>query len=182
MKYFFDVGANVGQTFPEFLLKHPTWRAYHIVCIEPSPRHLPALMETAKRYRNAFQGITIVPVAVWGEEPRLVPFYQKTQPLADSLDREFRTNIDAGYDLLVPARRLDYVISMIAKDRDDTAVVKLDIEGAEYGVLQDMKSTITSAKVRRMFVEWHDPSRKQEEIELREHFATRGVPLEEWLL
>lgn len=182
MKYFFDVGANVGQTFPEFLMKHPAWKDYHVVCIEPSPRFWPALIAATERYGHHFQGVTVITAAITGDRPGLAPFYQKTQPLADSLDKTFRTNLSTGYDLLVPTLGLMQTVLSVAKEHGDEVVIKLDVEGAEYGILADLLPCVTSSLIKRIFVEWHDPSLKADERALRADYARRGVPLEDWLL
>jgi FkbM family methyltransferase len=182
VKYFFDVGANVGQTFPDYLMKHPAWRDYHVVCIEPSPRHWPKLLDAADRYAQHFQGVTVITAAISGNRPGLVPFYQKTQPLADSLDQTFRTNLSAGYELLVPTLGLMQTVLSVAKEHGDEVVIKLDVEGAEYGILSDLLPCVTSSLIKRIFVEWHDPATVNYEKALRADYARRGVPLEEWLL
>lgn len=182
MKYFFDVGANVGQTFTEFLMKDPTWADYHVVCIEPSPRFWPALITTAERYGHHFRGVTVITAAITAGGQGLAPFYQKTQPLADSLDESFRTNLSLGYDLLVPTLGLMHTISSVAKNRDDEVVIKLDVEGAEYPILSALLPSVTSSVVKRIFVEWHNPAAKDYENALRDHYRVRGVTLEDWLL
>src|SRR4051812_11169861 len=43
MQHFFDIGANTGQTFDDYLLKGDGFDGATIWCFEPSPRHTSAL-------------------------------------------------------------------------------------------------------------------------------------------
>ena len=184
-KFFFDVGANVGQTFDDFLLvdKSARWTDYHIVCIEPSPRHLDGLLRSAAKHARRFQGITVIPTAV-GSVTSVVPFYpMEGTGLADSLDPRFRTPLRLGYGIQVPVRQLSVIMARFLQDRKDEAVVKIDTEGGEYEILPDLLSELH--RIKRLLVEWHpydDPERISAEKHLREIFATRGVPLEAWTL
>ena len=56
-------------------------------------------------------------------------------------------------------------------DEDDYIVVKLDIEGAEYEVIESILDSGTITRINELFIEWHD------------HFFTKSSePLKQRLL
>ena len=59
--HFFDVGANVGQTFDDYLTKQPRFDGCHVWCFEPSPRHFVALCRKSRRPGAAATRSTFAP-------------------------------------------------------------------------------------------------------------------------
>ena len=77
MNYFFDIGANIGQTFDWFLAKTNEYDGWTVWCFEPSPRYMAGLICTAARFRSRYR----IAFAVSGADG-LAGFYEKLDPLA----------------------------------------------------------------------------------------------------
>jgi hypothetical protein len=45
----------------------------------------------------------------------------------------------------------------LAERVEDGAIVKMDVEGAEYGLLEHLRDTGADEKIRLLLVEWHPP-------------------------
>lgn len=170
--YFYDGGANTGQTFEWYLLKGD-FADRHVVCFEPSPRNLSALAATCRAMRDRFASVRIVTAALG--KPGLQRFYEGKTPMGDSL-LEARAGTD-GLTIDVPTISLaDYLRQHTVAG--DQVTVKLDIEGAEGDVLEDVLERGPLDRVRQVLVEWHGSDPRQADLAAR--FAAQGVPLERW--
>jgi FkbM family methyltransferase len=183
MKYFYDIGANVGQTFDLHLLKRPDLQDAHVLCFEPSPRHLQALLVRAAACASRFASVSVCPFALGGGFPRELQMFEKTQPLADSLDHDFRQNAPTGYRVLCAVVPISSFIGDHTRS-EDSVELKIDTEGAEYEILDDLlEAPDLLPRLTRVQVEWHDAmgysaidARRQYE----QAFASHGVSLEVW--
>ena len=183
MNHFFDVGANAGQTFADFLNQTADYNGWTVWCFEPSPRHLAGLLQTAAKHAARYD-IRICPFGL-AEKGGLARFYEKVDPRGDSLVGDFVVpNKESGYSVqIITARCSDIILNHIGPE--DRALVKLDCEGSEYGILNDLlESPAALAKITRILVEWHGSElRNQEEDQrLMLRFAALGKPLERWVL
>ena len=140
VKHFLDVGANIGQTFDDFLNKTKDFDGHHVWCFEPSPRHVPDLMAVADKLSQRYK-IHICPFGL-SDQTTLAKFYQKDDGRGDSLaqflysDHEAK-NIEVGYELCVSVLSITDFLNFNTKPTDDVTI-KLDCEGAEYGILSDL--------------------------------------------
>lgn len=190
MKHFLDVGANVGQTFRDHLIPNvDRYQDFHIYCFEPSPRHLDALRSTADQNVGRFRSVSVIPAAVWRRvllpTEELVEFHVKTQPLADSIFSEWRQNRAHGSRLLVPMLDASRLPSILGIHWSSEIELKLDVEGAEYGILSAIIQTPENwVALRKVWVEWHhipgvtEPGLQQED--LIAGLRKRGVEVETW--
>jgi len=78
------------------------------------------------------------------------PFYAPRSSIAVSYTLLFRLPQDAK-PLLVPIKRLSTIIKELGHERID--ILKMDIEGAEYDVIEDM--FISEIRPRQILVEFH---------------------------
>ena len=174
-QFFYDCGANTGQTFEWFLLPGKFAR-HHVVCFEPSPRNLSALAETCRAMNSRFSSVRIVPAALG--RPGLHRFYEGKTPMGDSL-LESRAHADAYKEMAIEVPTLslaDYLHTHTTPD--DEVVIKLDVEGAEGDVLEDLLDAGPLDRVRRILVEWHGADPRQ--AILTNRCAAAGRPLERW--
>jgi FkbM family methyltransferase len=185
MNHFFDVGANIGQTFTDYLNLHPEFDGWNVWCFEPSPRHLPGLMEAAKHQSSRYK-VHVCPFGVRGYSG-VLPFYTKDDPRGDSFEKNLASdhqtnNLDEGYSFHVVSYGIASVILSASKE-GDSIVLKLDCEGSEYDILAALLHRQESLKrISRILVEWHkidDPIRSAEE--LADAFNKEGKPLEAWM-
>ena len=156
--FFFDVGANTGQTFDEFLVKRSEWDGATVVCFEPSPRHVPALMQKAAEHGKRFQ-VVVCPFGMRGNSG-IETFHQKDDPRGDSFERSLTSdhetkNIEVGFQLhVLSVGIVEFISEMTAPG--DTIALKLDCEGSEYEILEALlRSPLALARVDPILVEWH---------------------------
>lgn len=144
----FDVGANIG------LMAIPVLRACEscrVVSFEPSPNSLPYLQATARA--SAFADRWIVRGVALSASPGELDF-TIGRP-ADALFEGFNSTTIAN------ARVIKVKVSTIdeewrALDRPQVSAVKIDVEGAEGGVL-DGASELLAAQRPAVLIEWHEP-------------------------
>jgi FkbM family methyltransferase len=180
MKHFLDIGAHVGNTFDRFLCKTDEFDGATIWCFEPSPRHLVGLMDTAERYSGRFD-IRVCPFGLWNDDA-LFHLWQKDDSQGDSFlevlnDTE---NVHEHYKLIVPVRAIsDFIWHQIP--RDETVVIKLDAEGAEYVILEDLKELVQAKQISRIMVEWHHCRGSERQAQIEADYKALGLPLEQWM-
>lgn len=183
--HFFDVGANIGQTFDDFLVPRAAQFALHkIWCFEPSPRHLPALLE---KTRTVGFDVHVCPFGLGGRTAAPV-FFQKDDPRGDSFcsylaSDHVTKNLAPGYTLHGAVfSAADFILAHTAPD--DRITLKLDCEGSEYALLAHMLHEPEAlARVETILVEWHtiqpDPVLGEEALEFL--YAKIGHPLARWM-
>lgn len=189
--HFFDVGANVGQTFDDYLLKSDYCNGADVWCFEPSPRHLPGLIERVSRadVRDRFK-IHVCPFGLRGGNG-IETFFQKDDPRGDSFEHYLASdhltkNIPTGYALHQFACGVRLMILGHTKPGDEI-VLKLDCEGSEYNLLNALANQPDALeRISRILVEFHfiepNPDKAMHEINrLHERFHALGRKLERWV-
>ncbi len=186
MNHFFDVGANIGQTFWDFLNPRPEFDGWEIWCFEPSPRHLGELMHTAKNQAGRYS-IHVCPFGLSGSTC-VHKFYMKDDPRGDSFEEDLSSdhqtqNVDTEYSVYVSTVNAGPFI-LDHTGFDDEIVLKLDCEGSEYNILAALLYEPNAIKrLRQIFVEWHrigsKPSHSTQE--LRDAYQGAGKVLENWM-
>ena len=187
MKHFLDVGANIGQTFDDFLMKDPAWDGATIWCFEPSPRHVPPLMAKALTLCERYK-IHICPFGL-AECTTMATFYQKDDARGDSFaqflyaDHETQ-NLETGYqlDLLV----LSVTDFLNAKTKpEDEVTIKLDCEGSEYGILSDLfiNGKALAPRIKKIYLELHttEYNHPKNAQALCVGLQRMGIPTEQWM-
>lgn len=145
---FIDCGGYDGCSALAFLLQHP---GYDCVTFEPNPdlwRHYPGLPTTligkAAWIEDGEVDFTIDPIDADGST--LIP--EKRVDFNGTIDNENCPHI------LVPCVDLsDYVRA--AAERYSKISLKLDIEGAEYAILEKMISEGTISLIETLYCEFH---------------------------
>lgn len=171
MRHFFDIGSNIGQTFDDYLLKRHDYDGARVWCFEPSPRHVPALMEKAASVAGRFS-VVVCPFGFRGQAGA-IQFHQKDDPRGDSFERELASswqthNVATAYELRAAALELGrFILENVPPS--DTVTLKLDCEGSEYEILTALAENADAvARVDHFMVEWHtigSPHATREEIE-----------------
>lgn len=181
-----DIGANIGGFALAVLASHPQAQ---VDAYEPSPAALAAL-RTNITANDAQAHVTVHNSAVTGpSKPDTVWLNEQVGDLCTSsvLDQGNTVGVSANR-VEVPALPLSAILSSYAGDID---LVKMDVEGAEYGIVGETPVELL-AKVRRMVVEYHRvPGRHVHELaarlqaaglvwERQEHSALPGQGLAWW--
>ena len=136
-----DGGANIGMAVVYFKKHFPQAR---ILAFEPSPEAFHLLARNVAA--NNLRGVELHNVALAPEAGEL-PFY------LDGLNGSLRPYAAGVRSLQVPARRLaDFM-----KPTETLDLLKLDVEGAEPGILADLAQTGLLSNFRQVIVEYHYP-------------------------
>ncbi len=142
-----DCGANIGLSVLYFAWQYPK---AHITCFEPNPEALVYLKKNIED--NHLANVTVLPYAL-GRENKEVAFYVDADALGSSSASATRGNEVLADErqkvLMVPMRKLsEYVEQPID-------ILKVDIEGAEGEVFEELEEAGKLDLVRRMFIEYH---------------------------
>lgn len=147
---FFDVGANIGLMSLPVLHEYPDVR---VVSFEPSPSSTPFLAKTiaGSPYRDRWQ---LVAKAV-ADQPGTADFCASNSGMGafDGLRDTGRSEMERVKRSQVPVEITTLDLEWEALGKPDVSAVKIDVEGAELGVLRGAEKLI-EARRPNFVVEW----------------------------
>lgn len=168
MKVFLDVGANTGQTLAAVADKALGFG--RIVCFEPAPACWPMLEHLAdKRVR-------IEPFGLWNRTGKAPIFQPGTQ--GAGMWKKDRGLIDET-QVCRFVRASDWVAANIAPGHRDLVYLKLNCEGAECDILDDLLDSGMFERIDFVMVDFDVrkiSALKHRESMLRERLASIGFP------
>jgi FkbM family methyltransferase len=161
-KTFLDVGAHIGSVTAEVMRNDPTVK---IVAIEAMP-------DKAEALRKKFPTVDVISSAV-GFSKGEVPFYVNVKRSGySSLGRP----VDSSdiKEIRVPLDKLDNLLA----DYDNIDVMKIDVEGAELGVIMGGGKIIRDNCPVIMFESaLSDASSSTEKMEVYNHLSDLGYAI-----
>lgn len=138
-----DCGSNIGTSIAFFKRRYPK---ASVIGFEPHPKLFPVLR--ANLDRNGMGDVRVHNCAL-GKEPGTVAFFVSENPgyLRSSIraDRGGQVRIECKVE-----RLSDHLRGLDAID-----LVKIDVEGAEHLIIEDLRSTGLLAKPRNYIIEYH---------------------------
>lgn len=160
-----DIGAHVGF----FTLKaaHLADKG-RVYAFEPCSPHFELLKENVRR--NCAENIMLFKCAVWGESQEIELLYSLD---GEPLDTSIYT-IGGNRKELVSAMTLDEVFRRCAIAACD--FMKIDCEGAEYGILYSTPDHILR-RIRRIALEWHRFDGSHAPADLARYLTDKGFKL-----
>jgi FkbM family methyltransferase len=178
---FLDCGGNDGCSVRKFRRLYDRRERFHVYSFEPNPQ-----------YRHRYDGLrnhTLVPAAVDDREGVADFYLDREDGDGSTLFKEKLGRDEGGWGVLdretpIQVETID-LSAWIRKHLppDAHVVLKLDIEGAEYNVLEKMALDGTLAPIRHLLVEWHwnrvGVLRERHDRVVR-LLAEAGVPWEPW--
>lgn len=191
MKHFFDIGANIGQTFDDHLLKGRGCDGWTIWCFEPSPRHLSELRikcdqmaETDHDWKINLCPFAIGGVFIWRR------LFEKNDPKGDSFHSELFLqgnhvpNRETSVSVICTVMDIGYFVEFNIMG-EDTVVIKIDAEGSEFEILERILEYPTiHPKIEKVMVEWHGIGTKEGKDEhhrsIQERLKAAGILEEGW--
>jgi len=148
---FIDCGAHFGFKSVE------AWESGmydRIIAFEPSPE----CRETGLWLELKAAGVILWPDAVWTECGTL-DFYENPARPASQSGSVMPEKTSGGIDTTAPAREvgcIDFAEFLSLTVCDALHVhVKMDIEGAEFDVLEHLIATGTAGMIDKLTIEWH---------------------------
>lgn len=143
-----DIGANIGLYS---LVAASTPTVGRVLSFEPSPAIAPLLRYNIGLTSALAKKVSVHEVAL-GAEDGTVTFYCNLAEHNFGLGSLMAESEEATA-VTVPSRRLD--TELRAHHVDAVHLVKIDVEGAEYLVLQGMRGLLTGAAPPRLLLELH---------------------------
>jgi FkbM family methyltransferase len=136
-----DCGANIGMSVLYFKTIRP---ASTIVACEPNPQAFQLLKQNV----GGLDGITLRNVALTDQAGEAELFCSDDQAaLTDSL----RPDRGIGPPILVKTERLSELLGTLPS----IDLVKIDVEGAEWEIISDLRETGLLTKPNRYIIEYH---------------------------
>ena len=138
-----DCGANIGMSVLYFKWKYPDSR---IVAFEPNPNSFDLLKKNV--VENNLKDVEIYNLGLFDAET-IIPFYinNNLSTLVGSIIPERGGN----KKLEVPAKKL----SQFIKELGEVDLVKMDVEGAEVNILNDLVESGCLGDVKEYIIEYH---------------------------
>ncbi len=180
MNIFIDLGAYNGDSIEEFRnwskVAFPGRTSWKIYAFEPNPKFAGVLRKKEDENTKTYN------TAAWTKDTELEFAVDSTKtPLGSTV----MSGKKAIWDTMSHIRVTAFDFSeYLKKFKDDFVVVKMDIEGAEFPILEKMIADGTDKIPHVMMVEFH-PNKVQEyttthKNELIQKLLDRGVVIKEW--
>lgn len=150
-KAIIDCGAYNGCSVLKLLKVIEDFSEYEVYCFEILPKFNKILCNM----QNMMKNVHYVNKAVWTKDDNL-PFYLST--ISDDGNSIFSTKTSNKIDTLNPimVETIDFSQWLLSTfDESYNIILKMDIEGAEYDVLEKMIRDNSIARVSKLYVEWH---------------------------
>ncbi len=197
-KYFFDCGTHMFQGFNEFSIKYQIDSSWYCYCFEPNQftfhESKKILNEIESQYnivhlnqaissKNEVLKIKCPRVKSWGHQVEIGSFSDQSSNIletpqewwnGDYIESEIEA-IDFSEFLLKTVNKNDYVL------------VKMDIEGSEFSVLDKLIENDAMDFINDLYVEFHERHFENEEFyKLKKEnyfktFSEKAVNLFEWI-
>ena len=173
MRIFIDAGANDSCSARIFRKLYDKTNEYHIYSFEIDPLFL-----------NNFSDIpnlTFINKALWVEDDHM--FFYRSNARRNDGGTLLKSKITGNLDKKTPIKveTMDFSRWIIDNfNKDDEIILKMDIEGAEYAVLEKMFNDGSFEYINELWIEWHwgkvGMTRKQ-----HDRIANRiNIPTRKW--
>jgi hypothetical protein len=152
-KIFLDCGANRGQSILQFVKNYPYSKRYEIYSFECTKNKdiLNSWHSSADRVKQQVKSISLLEKAVWIEDNDDLIFYDSGNESSSIIKEKNCT----GKTKVSSIDISKFIASNFSKDYE--IILKIDIEGAEYSVLDKMLSDGTIDYINRIYGELHGP-------------------------
>ena len=159
---FIDCGSNVGQGF-KYFTDHFTLHNFDYVLIEPNPYCIDELKEIADLYKEKFNSDIEIIQKACDTSDGITQFYGLTPTEKGSqsqggslLDKNMFFEKEEEKKRAIDVQTFSFKDLLNQKSKKyDLIVVKMDIEGGEYKVLNNILEDQTYKNINTIYVEFH---------------------------
>lgn len=173
MKYFIDVGSNNSCSARVFRKLYDTEAEYYIYSFEANPKFCNCYKDIPKH--------TFINKAVWVKDGEL-SFYLSEDVFnaGSSIFKNKRTgNLDKTPPIKVKAIDFSkWVLDNLSET--DYIILKMDIEGAEYPLLNKMLDDGSFKYIDELWIEWHWQKINLPEVEHNTLLNKIDIPIKKW--
>tara|TARA_B100000497_G_scaffold83086_1_gene92606 strand:- start:595 stop:1182 length:588 start_codon:yes stop_codon:yes gene_type:complete len=169
MKIFIDCGANKGSDLDMFRINYEDYKSWRMVAFEPNPQCRDYMLLNDK-----LDNVELIEKAVWIEDSTKT-FNIGSNTKSSTLRSDKTTNM-SNKNITVETIDLSNYISQF--NEEDYIILALDVEGAEYEVLEKMLIEKTIDLVDEIFVEFHThkmKNSKEDNLQAREDKITEQL-------
>jgi len=169
-RIFLDVGAHEGQTIE--LLLRPRFKVDKIIGFDPSP----ICHDILERKFGNNPKVTIVKQGLWSETCEMNLHNEGSQGGTVHADYQTTCNPDLRVTRCNFVKASDWFRENVSSD--DEVFLKLNCEGSECDIVNDLLDTGEYNKVKTTFIDFDvrkSPSQKHKEDELREKTKAMGI-------
>jgi len=196
-KIYFDCGTHLFQGFSQFAQKLDLKYGWETHCFEANPivyeKSKPILDGLLKQgYKIQHNNIAIsdkeeITKVNCAYSPDADYTHLGSNILKDPPDKDKRYDDNFNYldqDIKVQTKKLSNILKETCS-KDDFVVLKLDIEGSEFAVIDDIIETGTYEYLNEIYVEFHERFFEDEEfyknkiIEYKEFFKNKNIKVTE---
>lgn len=182
MKVFLDCGARIGESIDRLLVTDQEAAGYDIYMFEPNPVCFD-IISNNERYAN-FKKMKVAVSNRNGIE-KLWGCVKTNTSVGSTLEKSKANWDKIAADDFIEVETIDLSIFLINNfSFDDFIILKLNIEGAEYDVLDGLLKSGAADKISKYFVDFHTqwlaPEFKEREKYLRRKYSEIGKPLNGW--
>ena len=180
-RIYLDLGANHGVTIRDYLNRHPQTLVH---AFEPNPTLAADLQQ---QFAPSSSQVHVVAAAAWiyDGEIELYPGAVSDQSSTVLTGKIHIPDWRVDYDAPMRVRCIDFDRWLRENTAtDDDVHLKMDIEGAEYRVLERCLESGSLRRIRAARIEWHHdryPSISKAEHERIRCAVARIFPVEDWI-
>ena len=150
-KVFIDGGANAGQSAEAFLKHWPDSEQYEIFMFEPDNTSCESIRRS-KLFHS--RKVSLIQKAIWIKDGKIPFFSAHPGSEGNTVIKEKVLTAQSYKEYPVDCVQFSNWIKKNV-NKSDYLIVKLDIEGAEYDVVKDLKEKKVMPLIDMLFLEIH---------------------------
>jgi FkbM family methyltransferase len=161
-----DIGANIG--YYALLVARIVGNGGMVYAIEPDPNNFERLKGNIAL--NKYVNIESFPIAI-GNVNSIKTLYQSESPnLHNLLGLPDGANSKSGYQSTINVRTS--TLDEFLRDKKQPDLIRMDVEGYEYYIIEGMKNTLNAKRNMKIFMELHSQEMKQAGLKPEVMFTT----------
>lgn len=171
-KVFIDGGARIGESLNILINNRNDLDNAIIIFYECNPKHINTLQNIINKDKHR---IIIEQKALWNKNEQKNFYFSEDiwGDLGCTLKPEKKEKLDLKNPISVECVDINDVIESI--DNDYYIILKLDIEGAEYEVLERLLETGNIKRINELYVEFHDNFFGKDSATLKEKISKYNI-------